>query len=233
MISVSAYNAAMHHIQRQILSLLLRAPSLGYAQMRPKGVESNHFAYHLDQLVRAGLVAKQDRSYSLTAEGLALADRVSHESMTVRKQPHIVTTIHVTNGDGQLALFRHAFQPYLGKYGFPQGRMHYEETAAEAAARELAEKTGLRDVSLAHRGVAYVHTSKQGTDISKILAHVFTGEVAGAPQLTSDDECKGTSLWADPKAYEAADYMPGFHEIRGLLASSKDLFFAELTAEMP
>jgi len=224
----------VHHIQKKILSLLLHTPSLGYAQMRPKGVERNHFAYHLEQLVRTGLVEKSDRQYSLTSEGLALADRVSHESMTVRKQPHIVTTIQVTNGEGRIAVFHHAFQPYLDKIGFPQGRLHYEETIAEAAARELAEKTGLQNVPLTHRGIAYIHATKDGADISKVLAHVFTGTVSGTPKLVSADKKKGKSLWEMPGAHEANDYMPGFHEIRKLLASypSTELFFTEIETTM-
>ncbi|HSW74991.1 MAG TPA: NUDIX domain-containing protein [Candidatus Saccharimonadales bacterium] len=224
----------MHHIQKKILSLLLHTPSLGYAQMRPKGVESNHFAYHLEQLVRTGLVEKNDRQYSLTSEGLALADRVSHESMTVRKQPHIVTTIQVTNDEGKMAVFHHTFQPYLDKIGFPQGRLHYEETIAEAAARELAEKTGLQNVPLTHRGIAYIHATKDGVDISKVLAHVFTGTVSGAPKLVSADKKKGKSLWEMPGAHEVNDYMPGFHEIRELLASypSTELFFIEVETTM-
>jgi ADP-ribose pyrophosphatase YjhB (NUDIX family) len=209
------------------------ATSLGYAQMRPKGVESNHFAYHLDQLIRAGLIAKDGRSYTLTPLGLSLADRVSHENMTIRTQPHIVTAANVVNGDGQLLLYKHTFQPYLGLYGFPQGRLHFEEQVATAAKRELQEKSGLEKVKLAHRGIAYVHAKKGEETISRILIHVFSGEVKGTPELPAPTE-KGASSWGDPSKLKAEECMPGFPEIRKLLAKHDvgELFFAEIETQM-
>ncbi|HEU4914507.1 MAG TPA: NUDIX hydrolase [Candidatus Saccharimonadales bacterium] len=186
----------------------------------------------MDQLVKSGLITKLDRNYSLTTDGLALADRVSHSDMTVRKQPHIVTTISVVNDVGQTILFRHAFQPYLGRAGFPQGRMHYGEDIAQAAQRELFEKTGLQNVDLIHRGIAYIRTTKDGVDLSKIFAHVFSGQVVGAPELVTNDPRKGTSAWGDADALVQDQQMPGFARVRELLASQKELFFAEIEALM-
>lgn len=208
------------------------APSLGYAQMRPKGVESNHFAYHLEQLLRAGLVVKNDRSYTLTTEGMALADRVSHADMSVRKQPHIVTTVCVTNEAGETALFKHAFHPYMGLLGFPQGRTHYDESVLTSAQRELFEKSGLDAVDLSHRGDVYIHATKQGVDISKILAHVFSGSVKGQPELTTVNKQKGSCSWGNADALETDQCMPGFKEIQRLLANDDGFFFAEIEAEL-
>lgn len=200
--------------------------------MRPKGVESNHFAYHLDQLVRAKLVQKKGRAYLLTTQGLALADRISHTELQVRKQPHIVTTIQVTNGAGKAALFTHAFQPYLNLVGWPQGRMHFEETIAQAAARELFEKTGLQDVTLQHRGIMYIQAVKEGEMISKILSHVFSGTVKGAPALSSQFPNRGTASWGSPTVYPPEQCMPGFHEVTQLLDKAEPLFFAEVETSL-
>jgi ADP-ribose pyrophosphatase YjhB (NUDIX family) len=208
------------------------APSLNYAQMRPKGVESNHFAYHLEQLLKAGLVAKTERKYALTPEGMALADRVSHQDMLVRKQAHIVTSICVANDVGQMILFKHAFHPYLGLSGFPQGRVHYDEHIAAAAQRELFEKTSLDDVELTLRGTAYIHATKGGVDISKLLAHVFTGTVKGTPELTSSDKQKGTSGWGDAAKIASSECMPGFKQVLVLLEANQSLFFAEIDVEL-
>jgi len=208
------------------------APSLSYAQMRPKGVESNHFAYHLEQLLKTGLVAKTDRKYTLTAEGMALADRVSHQDMLVRKQAHIVTSVCITNDAGQMILFKHAFHPYLGLMGLPQGRVHYDEHITEAAERELLEKTGLDDVELTHRGTAYIHTAKDGVDLSKLLAHVFTGTLKGTPELSSTDKQKGAPSWRDPSTLTDSQCMPGFRQILKLLDGNQTLFFAEIEAAL-
>lgn len=210
----------------------MHTPVLNYARLRPPGVESNHFAYHLNQLIRAGLVAKNSDGYALTPEGLAFADRASHATVAPRKQPHIVTALHVTNGEGQLLLFTHAFQPYIGYVGFPQGRVHYEERIADAAARELFEKTGLQAEPLEHRGMVYVSALQGGETISKILVHVFTGSVPGTPKLSADNPQKGTARWGKLKRTSGTKYMPGFWQITKLLADAEGWFFAELEDEL-
>lgn len=221
----------MHHIQRKILNQLLYAKTLGYAQMRPSGVESNHFAYHLEQLMTAGLVNKAGRSYSLTTEGLALADRASHDSMTIRKQPHIVTSIHITNDAGKALLYEHNFQPYLGLLGAPQGRTHYDEHVMEAANRELAEKTGLKNIALKHRGIVYIYTTTKGADLSKILVHVFSGSVLGSPPL-ADPTANGSSHWASTTRLSKARCMPGFKEVQKMLQNTSEFFFAEIETKI-
>ena len=143
----------VHHIQRKILAKLLYAVSLPYARLRPGGIESNHFAYHLEQLLAAKLVSKHDRQYALTPKGLSEIDRMSHANMTGRLQPHIVTAVDITSADGQTLLFKRNFQPYIFRVGFPLGKTHYSENVAAAAARELQEKTGLTGIALRQRGI--------------------------------------------------------------------------------
>lgn len=224
----------MHPVRNDIIYLLMHAPVLTYTQLKPDDVPSNRFAYHIEQLAKDGLIAKTGEGYILTAAGMSLADRVSHETMAVRMQPHIVTTLRVTNRAGQTALFRHAFQPYFGIVGYPQGRIHYGESVAQAAARELQEKTGLSGVALKHRGIVYVTGRYEAEDISRILCHVFSGEVQGTPELSCTDTTKGSSFWGSPYDYTATAHMPGFNEITALLAREENnLFFDEITAAMP
>lgn len=208
------------------------ASTLGYAQMRPAGVESNHFAYHLDQLLKAGYIGKEDRNYFLTNKGKALADRTSHEKMDVRVQPQIVTSVFITNDQGKTLMFKHNFQPYLDLYGTPQGRLHFEEKVQKAAERELKEKTGLEGIDLIHRGVVYIHAVNGEETISKLLAHVFSGVVTGEPELTIGSK-SGEPLWINSASLEAAQCMPGFKEIEAMLAKSgPQLFFAELDSSL-
>ena len=173
----------MHYIQRKILGRLLYAESLNYASMRPDDVESNHFAYHLDQLVKSGLIAKEEKLYSLSIAGLGAVDRLSHARMADRLQPHIVTAIDLVAANGQTLLYKRNFQPYIYRVGFPLGKMHHEESVLQAAERELLEKTGLNGIPLAHRGMVYIDSRQGGQTISKILCHVFHGEVE-APLAT-------------------------------------------------
>jgi hypothetical protein len=79
--------------------------------------------------------------------------------------------------------------------------------------------------------MAYVHTTKEGTTIGKLLAHVFSGTVAGMPALAKPSQ-KGSCAWSDADKLAPAECMPGFHEIRKLLAENTGLFFAEIETEM-
>jgi 8-oxo-dGTP diphosphatase len=59
-----------------------------------------------------------------------------------------VAVFTVLEGRLQLLLLRMKRAPYEGKWALPGGRIGMEERVEDAAARELAEKTGLDDVFL-------------------------------------------------------------------------------------
>lgn len=169
----------MHHIQLKILRKLLYSNGSNYAGMRPDGTESNHFAYHLEQLIRAGLVRKDGhKRYHLTDDGLAFVDRLNPDHLIRRLQPNIVTAIDLTTPDGKTLLFQRGFQPYIHQTGYPMGRLHLGEGLPRAAERELFEKTGLQDIPLTHRGMAYIDAEQDGKSVSKMLYHVFHGDAA-------------------------------------------------------
>jgi 8-oxo-dGTP pyrophosphatase MutT (NUDIX family) len=225
------YDVGMHHIQRKILEKLLYAEELNYAAMRPQSVESNLYAYHLEQLVKEGLVAKRDKQYALSLLGMSVIDRMSHKNMTARLQPHIVTVIDVTNGAGQTALFKRHFQPYINRYSFPLGKTHYEEDIMSAAVRELEEKTGLTGLPLTQRGILYLESHQGGVTVSKILCHVFQATVEGAPPIKSAASHRGEAVWLDHTALKPAQVMPGVFATKQLLQEHNSFFFAELSEE--
>jgi len=221
----------MHHIQRKILEKLLYAETLTYAAMRPAGVESNHYAYHLERLVKDGLITKADKQYTLSPLGLSTVDRMSHSKMTERLQPHIVTVIDLVNDEGQTAVFKRYFQPYIHRLSYPLGKTHIEESVEAAAIRELTEKTGLRDVPLSQRGIIYLTSSRDGTRVSKILCHVFQGTITGTPAIKPSDSKRGEAMWVNHTALQPTDLMPGFMAIKNLLTHSSEFFFAEISEE--
>jgi 8-oxo-dGTP diphosphatase len=51
-------------------------------------------------------------------------------------------------GRAKLLLVQRKHEPYQGSWAFPGGYVEIDEDLPEAAARELAEETGLRDVPL-------------------------------------------------------------------------------------
>lgn len=220
----------MHNIQRRILEKLLYAEALPYAKMRPERVESNHFAYHLDQLLRSQLICKNQRSYTLSPGGLAFVDRLSQEKMVERTQPHIVTVIDVTNDQGKTLLYKKNFQPFIHRIGYPKGKLHADETIEQAAKRELLEKSGLDGISLVHRGILYVEVRQQDFTISKMLCHLFEGKSNKQPIQVNPK--RGESFWGDPSSYSEAELMPAFNKMKYLLTTKKQFFFSEETVDL-
>jgi 8-oxo-dGTP diphosphatase len=69
------------------------------------------------------------------------------------RQPALAADCVVFDPQGRLLLIRRGNPPFQGQYALPGGFVEYGETTAQAAARELAEETGLRADELTMVGV--------------------------------------------------------------------------------
>lgn len=216
----------MHYLQKKILDKLIYAAELPYSQLRPAGIESNHFAYHLKQLMKQRLIEKSAHGYSLSSNGLAYCDRLSMKTLEPRPQPKIITMLDISDGQGQTVLYERRTQPYIGMVGRITGKVHLGETISQAAGREATEKLGLENIRLDHRGMVYLAISSSGQLISQVLAHVFSGHCPAATPLKSDTA--GQSYWDNPRNIPPQRLIPGYFEISKLLESNQ-LFFKEFS----
>ncbi|OGE19537.1 hypothetical protein A3A14_02820 [Candidatus Daviesbacteria bacterium RIFCSPLOWO2_01_FULL_43_38] len=218
----------MYPLQREILYRLITNSCLPFSKLKPKEVDSNLFMYHLKQLVKEDLVCKRtDGKYELTAEGLVFADRLSLSSFKPRIQPKIITMIVCQNKKGEYLLYKRKRQPFIGLSGFTYGKIHLGEKVAQAAERELREKTGL-EAKLAHCGEVYLTTIKDGNVLASIFCHVFVGKNPTG-QLIKDSEI-GECFWTNLKTFGSEKFMPGFFDVLSLVEKrSPHLFFAEFT----
>lgn len=69
------------------------------------------------------------------------------------KRPSLAVDCVVFDPGGRLLLIRRKHPPFRGQYALPGGYVEYGETTEHAAARELAEETGLIAASLSLIGV--------------------------------------------------------------------------------
>lgn len=165
-----------HHIQKFIIGVLIHQHTARFSELRPPRTDSNLFSYHLKALLRDGLVEKRQAGYTLSRSGLAYVDRVSVNKLSVRSQPKIVTMIVVKNEAGETLLMRRKKQPYIDAWTLPYGKIHIDDlTIADAARREVLEKTGLTLQNVAHRGDGYIRVWSDEFLLSNTLAHVFVG----------------------------------------------------------
>ncbi len=214
----------MHPIRQDILRRLILNSKLRFSSLKPDDVESNHFIYYLKQLINEGLVVKENELYALTDKGKHLASVVSLDSLTPRLQPKIMTA-PVLYDNGSVLIHRRSCEPYIDSISLVNGKLHYGELVADAARRELEEKTGL-EADLRHVGEVYLSYTEQGESLNHLLSHIFVGE-SYSGELVSTEHSE--PMWVTEEKLRNMDYvLPGTIEILDLIRQSpNEFFFAE------
>lgn len=142
-----SYEPAIHETQTLILRHLLFVPEAGFAELQKRtGLTSDHFNFHIKKLVEVGYVTKHDSRYQLTPRGKEYANRMDTDENEIEKQPKVSVALIVerqTNSRREFIVQQRLKQPYYGFYGRLGGKVRWGESFEEAAARELAEETGL------------------------------------------------------------------------------------------
>jgi 8-oxo-dGTP diphosphatase len=86
----------------------------------------------------------------------------------------------VTEGSAKVLLIRRGKAPFKGQWALPGGFVDMEEELADAAARELAEETGLEGVKLEQmRTFGTVGRDPRGRQITVVYMGIIEDERAG------------------------------------------------------
>lgn len=214
-----------HHIQKHIVDVLMYTQLARFRDLRPPKVDTNLFTYHLNALVKSGMVDKTDGGYVLSTAGLSYVDRVSTEKKTIRTQPKIITMLVIQNGDGDILLQRRPKQPYIDTWTLPYGKLHVEDKSVkDAAQREAFEKLGLENPELEHAGDCYIRVWANGSLLSTTLAHVF--RAYREYEVEKDD-----LVWARPHKLNQYELSPAVEEIMTRTFFKDPFYFEEFEVE--
>jgi len=138
----------LHPIQIKILEKLIFSEGLHYVNLKPdKDMENNKFDWHLKQIMKAGLIAKQAELYALTKEGRKYCNRIDTDHNEVAMQGKIsalMVCLRNINGYNEFLMSTRKKHPFFNCQGFASGKIRWGESIPEAAARELFEETGLK-----------------------------------------------------------------------------------------
>jgi 8-oxo-dGTP pyrophosphatase MutT (NUDIX family) len=144
------YSASMSRvespIQNAILSQLKNAVGLRYSEMQPKGVPNDLYNYHLQYLVKRGLVRRDGEAYALSSAGaqyVADAHAWGGKNNSFFKLNVITIVSRLGNTGVEILNQVRTSHPSYGKIGAPGGVVCKEEGIEAAARRKLAEETGL------------------------------------------------------------------------------------------
>jgi ADP-ribose pyrophosphatase YjhB (NUDIX family) len=112
----------------------------------------------------------------------------------------ILGVIAVVAEGGRVLLVRRGKEPSKGWWGFPGGHVELGETVLQAAARELAEETGV--IAEAVEVMTTIDAIRRDAE-GRLLRHYFLAAVrcrriSGDAAAASDAEA---AVWADPEAF--------------------------------
>lgn len=196
-------------IQNSIISKLKNAKSLRYSQLYPKKIPNDLFNYHLQFLVKKGLLKKEKSSYSLSDKGIKhVADPYpKNDAITSLFKYNVITIVsRVVNGKIEILNQIRKSNPSYGKVGIPGGVVLKGELVDVAATRKLKQETGLvADLKLLgiERRIMY----KSGELFSDLLFPItYTNKYSS--ELISDTEF-GHNMWVPINQAiknESADY---------------------------
>lgn len=215
-----------HHIQKHIIDVLLYTEIARFRDLKPPRVDTNLFTYHLNSLVKSGMIQKVSAGgYTLSKNGLSYVDRVSVEKRVIRTQPKIISMLVVQNGNGDILLQKRNKQPYINAWTLPYGKVHIEdESVLGAGKREALEKLGMQDAPIKHAGDCYIRVRVEGELVSTTLAHVFS--------LTTDDIKESETLqWARPHKLAKYHLAPAVEDIMTRTFFRDPFYFEEFDVD--
>lgn len=214
-------------IQLQILANILKSDDgLKYSEAQVPDIESDLYNYHLQQLVKKGLVKKSFDRYVLTKEGAIEVSRIDAKGnlKTFLKVSVLFSALRTVDGKLELVSEIRKRQPLYGDRGIMAGTVQKGEFITDAAKRKLKEETGLIAHNFKFIGVVRkIRQDKTGNVWDDALYHVcFTDDFEG--ELITENEF-GTHAWVDLDtliAYESSSqaYDKHFLKIIEMLRTS-------------
>lgn len=198
-------------IEKHILQALKQLGEARFIDLRPEGVETNLYSYHLSKLVRLGFVDKVDGGYRHPSVRTASdSDQAGHNNSAPGGVPTKIVFV-AQDGYGKTILAGEKSGTTL-----PYGNMESRDDSVLAAAKRVAKQIFSIDMpGLKHAGVCYVRSRS-----SVQLVHVVT--------------CDGESLkgcvgykWVSARGLYDANLAPGDIDILSRTFFRDPFFFEE------
>lgn len=216
----------IHEYQASILRELLFKPQSRFRDLNTAKISSDLFSFHLNKLIKDGLVLKNEAKYVLSTEGKEFANRMDTESLKQEKQAKIGVALHAVrkiNGKTEYLIHQRLKEPFYGYYGSHSGKVRWGEKPLDTAKREFLEETGLSG-EFFHKGIVHVlHFHKDGRFLEDKYFWVY--RIENTKGELKEDVMEGKNIWLTEKAFRALpNTFATFEEMTEVIDSDKFVY---------
>lgn len=217
----------IHDFQIAILRQLLFKPESRFSELNNLDITNDHFTFHLQRLVKEGLVIKKQNKYSLSDAGKEFANRMDTDNLKLERQAKLAIALHAVRQNRcrtEHLVHKRLKEPFYGWYGSHSGKIRWGETPLQCAQREFKEETGLEgDFSL--KSVEhYMHFNTEGKLLEDKYFWVFRVDNPRGNLKEKVEE--GENIWMSEEEFRKLDKVfATVDETLEVLNSKKLLYF--------
>lgn len=213
----------IHEFQISILRELLFKPEARFRDLKKVDVTNDHFTFHVNHLIKEGLIVKQNGRYSLTDQGKEFANRMDTDALKLERQAKLSIAIHAVRkneGVTEYLVHRRLKEPFYGWYGSHSGKIRWGENPLDCAQREFLEETGLTGKFTLKGIVHYHHFHKDGRLLEDKYFWVF--RVENTKGDFKEKVSEGENIWMTEKEYRKLENVfATFDEIIDIINGKK------------
>ncbi len=177
-------------MEKEILNLFLYNRNLKFNEIEKKiGERSNKLAYHMKNLVKKGVLAKEGDFYRLSKENII---------PYLSKKNHIlpVVLIHIGN-EKECFLHKRDKKPFKDLLGLPGGRIVVKENIEDAVKRVMKEKHNINAKLSKVNSVSIEHIKNSKDIIQTDLIIFVTAKAIENLKYTSIEENRSKMVSSD------------------------------------
>jgi len=221
----------LHIVQAGVLKELLFHNGTIFSKLNKDGLSSDHFSFHLKQMIRDELIEKRSGRYYLTPKGLDVAGVLDTESLKLEKQGKVSVIMAGTRMIGdqkQYLLQQRLKEPFFNYWGFMTGKIRFGDSSLDTAKREFHEECGLHGQP---KFLGLVHRLRGPAKSDILLDNYFLIYRFENPVGELVDRPEGHNQWLTEKEINKLPaFFPGFPEtlviVRlGKVADYKEEFY--------
>lgn len=193
----------IHDFQLSILRELLFKPMARFRDLKKFDVTNDHFTFHVNHLLKEGLIVKSNGKYRLTDTGKEFANRIDTDSLKLERQAKLAVALHAVrtkNGKREILIHQRLKEPFYGWYGSHSGKIRWSENPIDCAKREFEEETGLLGDFELKGIVHYHHYHKDGRFLEDKYFWVFViNNTTGDLKVEVPE---GKNIWMDENKFK-------------------------------